>query len=71
MDDAIYCQSIVEACNIIKPLLVNKIKEIDNEDLLYKIEQPLSLILAEIEINGVLIDSKLLKELDKGSEEGE
>ena len=29
MDDAIYCQSIVEACNIIKPLLVNKIKEID------------------------------------------
>lgn len=64
MDDAIYCQSIVEACNIIKPLLVNKIKEIDNEDLLYKIEQPLSLILAEIEINGVLIDSKLLKELD-------
>ena len=64
MDDAIYCQSIVEACNIIKPLLVNKIKEIDNEDLLYKIEQPLSLILAEMEINGVLIDSKLLKELD-------
>ena len=50
---------------LIKDKLLEKIKEIDNEDLLFKIEQPLALILAEIEKNGVLIDSELLKQLDK------
>ena len=60
-----YSQSIAYASCLIKDRLLEKIKEIDNEDLLYKIEQPLALILAEMEKNGVLIDSDLLNKLDK------
>lgn len=57
--------SIAKASAIIKEQLINKIKEIDNDKLLFEIEQPLAFILAEMEKNGVLIDVTLLKQLDK------
>lgn len=57
--------SIAKASAIIKNQILSKIKEIENDKLLFEIEQPLALILAEMEIAGVLIDVELLKQLDK------
>lgn len=62
--DVKYACSIALASSIIKPTILEKIKEIENIDLLYKVEQPLSLILANMEINGVLVDIDLLNKLD-------
>lgn len=56
---------IVKASATCKNLVSEKIKEIENEYLLYNIEQPLALILAKMEGNGVLIDNNLLNELEK------
>ena len=64
-EDAKYALSIVMASALIKDKLILKIKEIENENLLFNIEQPLAIILANMEKNGVLIDSELLKQLDK------
>ncbi len=60
-----YASSIAKASAIIKKDLLQKIQAIDNTKLLFEIEQPLALILADMEKNGVLIDVPLLKELDE------
>lgn len=64
-ENANYCGSIALASNKLKPTILEKIKEIENDKLLFEIEQPLALILAEMEKNGVLIDVELLRKLDK------
>ena len=47
--------------NVLKPLL----KEADVEDLFYNIEMPLIPVLAEMEMNGVLLDTNALAETSK------
>ncbi|MFH1187399.1 MAG: DNA polymerase I [bacterium] len=44
---------------------VQQIKESDLEELFYKIEMPLVIVLAEMELDGVKIDVKLLDKLSK------
>lgn len=61
-----YSSCIAKASHFIKNQVLEKIDQIENRDLLFNIEQPLALILANMEINGVLIDVDLLKQL--GSE---
>lgn len=63
-DFAKYSQCIAKASCLIKSDILKKIKEIENENLLYNVEQPLAIILAQMERNGVLVDVDLLKELD-------
>lgn len=65
-DYAKYACYIVKASVYIKEEILNKIKEIENIELLYNVEQPLASILVTMESNGVLIDIDLLKKL--GSE---
>ena len=47
--------------NVLKP----RLKEADVEDLFYNIEMPLVPVLAEMEINGVLLDTNALAETSK------
>lgn len=61
---ATYCGSIAKASYDLKKEILDKVIEIDNTKLLYEIEQPLAIILAEMEKNGVLLDVDLLKKLD-------
>lgn len=49
----------------LKTRLEPELKNNDCEDLFYKIEMPLMLVLAEMEINGVCIDTEALKETSK------
>lgn len=51
--------------NKIKNQIIKEIQAIDNENLLYNIEQPLALVLAEMEKTGVEVDVNLLHELEK------
>lgn len=60
-----YSCYLAKACVSIKNDLLEKIKEIENHNLLFNVEQPLALILAEMEKNGVLIDVDLLHKLGK------
>ena len=62
---ASYCQAIALYSYQLKPIILKEIDSIDNTSLLFDVEQPLSLILAEMEKNGVLINVDLLNELDK------
>ncbi|MFH1564873.1 MAG: DNA polymerase I [bacterium] len=48
---------------------VQQIKESDLEELFYKIEMPLVIVLAEMELDGVKIDVKLLDKLSKEIDE--
>lgn len=64
-ENAKYSLSIAKASHVIKEKILSGIKEIENEKLLFEIEQPLALILAELEHNGVLIDVSLLNQLGK------
>ncbi|BBB33057.1 DNA polymerase I [Thermotomaculum hydrothermale] len=50
-------------------LLKNKVKELNMEDLYKNIEMPLVKILAEMELNGVLVDRDFLEKLSKEFEE--
>lgn len=49
----------------LKNLLERKLKEADGEKLFYEIEMPLVPVLVEMELNGVRIDTELLKETSK------
>ena len=59
------CEYAAEDADItlrLKNCLEPKLKEAGVEDLFYKIEMPLVRVLAEMEMNGVLIDTESLKE---------
>ncbi len=58
-----YAGKIAKGCYIIKEKVLQKIKEIDNEDLLFKVEIPLAMILKNMEQRGVLVDTVLLDQL--------
>jgi len=60
-----YVGSIASASFYLKDKVLAKIDSIDNKKLLFEVEQPLALILANMEIEGVLIDTELLTKLDK------
>ncbi len=49
----------------LRNVLLDKLKEADVEDLFYNIEMPLMPVLAEMEMNGVRIDTDSLKETSK------
>ena len=49
----------------LKNILEPKLKEANVESLFYEIEMPLVLVLAEMEMNGVLIDTESLKETSR------
>lgn len=59
-DCAKYSCSLAKGFYVIKDKIINKIIELDNEELLYKVEQPLANILTKMEQRGVLVDSELL-----------
>lgn len=55
--------SIAKAGWKIKNDVLEKIHNIENDELLFKVEQPLAIILAKMEENGVLLDTNLLNKL--------
>lgn len=58
-----YALKVSKACFDIHFKVMDKIKELDNEELLFQVEQPLSFILKKMEQKGVLVDTQLLDEL--------
>ena len=62
---ATYCQSVALFSAQLKPTIIQELAKIDNTSLLFDVEQPLSIILADMEKNGVLINVELLNHLDK------
>lgn len=64
-DNVSYAMSIAKCGCLLKEDVLNNLKEINNVSLLLDIEQPLALILAKMELNGVLVDVDLLGKLDK------
>ncbi len=46
-----------------KDILIEKIKEEDMEKLLYEIEMPLSIVLGDMEVDGIHVDKKVLDEM--------
>ncbi|MCI5745483.1 MAG: DNA polymerase I, partial [Erysipelotrichaceae bacterium] len=65
LEFATHACKIAKASYLIKNKIIEQIKNIDNQNLLFNVEQPLALILANMELNGVLIDVDLLKKLDE------
>lgn len=66
---ASYAGSIASACFSIQEEVERRIQQIDNEKLLYEVEQPLALILKKMEQFGVLVDVQLLDTLSKEYEQ--
>ncbi len=65
LDDYVkYALCIAKASCLLKDKVLEDIKDMENENLLFNVEQPLAIILAKMEMNGVLIDTDLLKKLD-------
>lgn len=64
-ENAIFALKVATSCANLKDKILEEIDKIDNRYLLFEIEQPLSIILAKMERNGVLIDSNLLAMLNK------
>jgi DNA polymerase-1 len=56
----------VQATLLLTKILAPKVKEDGFEDLFNNVEIPLIRVLAEMEINGVRVDNKLLNEMSKG-----
>ena len=68
-ENAKYAGNIALACALIKPQVDERIHAIDNEKLLYEVEQPLAIILKKMEQKGVLVDVSLLDELSQEYEQ--
>lgn len=64
-DFAKYALSIAKASVLCQKRIIDAIEKIDNTHLLYEIEQPLAIILANMEDHGVLLDVLLLKQLEQ------
>ena len=68
VDNKLVCDYAAEDADItlrLKNKLELELKKSNCEDLFYKIEMPLMPVLAEMEINGVCIDTEALKETSK------
>ena len=55
------CVSLIDD---LKPFLYERLRELAMDKLYSEIEMPLSLVLAEMELNGIYVDKKVLQEID-------
>lgn len=60
-----YCESVKTVFDL-KPVLENKLKELEMDKLYYEVELPLISVLADIEYEGFKVDQEMLKVLSEG-----